>query len=166
MTEEEFDHRYERAANLDDYEAAIAVCEDFSQTNPASSLGHWKKALVYSKQGSFTRAVESLNPAILMEPKEARFFFFRGWWNYEAGNFEAAELDQTKVLELEASSQSSYFLESALFFRSLARLRLSRFEAALQDAKDVSEDFFIYLVRDGAISISDIKKEAQARMAG
>lgn len=165
MTEFEFAQLYESAINGGDTTAAFNVCEEFISFHPHSAVGFWKKATLHARLDKFHDAIKSIDEAVRLKPNEARYHFFRGWWNFEIGSFAEAEADQSYAIKLEKDLNSSIVIESAYFFRALARLRLQHYEDALSDARQVSDDFLIYLKSEGKVTIKDIREYAQNRMS-
>lgn len=164
MTEEEFIQKFELAVEADDVEAASQACEDFILINPNSPLGFWKRGTLAAWSAKFIQAVKEIDQAIRLKPDEATYFFFRGWWNLEAGNFNEAETDESVAINLEKSQDQSFVTESAYFFRALARLQQRRYDEALSDADQVSSDFMIYLKSKGKVTVKGIKDQAESRL--
>jgi len=164
MTEIDFLQRYQFLLEHGDISAALNICDEFILAKPRAAIGFWKKATLFARQNQFQEAVATIDEAIRLHPDDARYHFFRGWGNFEIGNYRAAETDQTIAIQLEKETNSTVLIESAYFFRALARIRLDEFEDALTDADEVSEDFLIYLESEGKLTNKNIKEYARNRM--
>lgn len=164
MTEIDFLQRYQLLLERGDISAAMNICNEFIIAHPRAVIGYWKKATLFARQKQFQEAVATIDEAIRLHSNDARYHFFRGWWNYEIGNYSATETDQTTAIQLEKVTNSTVLIESAYFFRALSRIRLEQFEDALSDADEVSEDFLIYLESEGRQTKKDIKEYARNRM--
>lgn len=163
MTENELQERCDAAVKRGDLEAAFKVCDSFIAADPNSPIGFWKRAALYARKESFNKAVSDVSEAIRLNPNEASYYFFSGWWKFETGDFIGTESDQSIAISLESEQGLSFVSGSAYFFRALARLKLGKFEETILDAKHVPDDFLIYLHSEGKVTIREIVKAAEGK---
>jgi tetratricopeptide (TPR) repeat protein len=161
----ELERAYELATNAGNYEGAFAICNRIVDENPNIPDGLRKRAAIYAAKCDFIRAVADITQAIEIESEVPEYYFFRGWWHLELGNFEQAYEDQSAAINLGNTHDFHYHDESAFFFRATALLHLRRFEEALADCKRVRDDFLIYLRRFGKLDKAEVVRNAMARRA-
>ncbi len=95
---------------------------------PAVSLTEWvQRAMDAQNRGLFPQAIECLNEAIALSPKDARLLFHRAQLKVRLRDFAKADADLTRALDLEPS-QPALSLE-----RGLVRLRLADFKGSVSD---------------------------------
>jgi tetratricopeptide (TPR) repeat protein len=161
----QLDEAYALAADRKDYAAALSACEAIIQSHPDLTAPLRKRAQIYAHKADFKQAIDEMSTVIEKGSAEPGDYFFRGWWNLENDNaFDAIE-DFTAAITLGRQLDSNYFTESAYFFRAIASNRLSRYAQALDDCKNVRDDFLIFL-RSGKVSKEEIVKEAESMKNG
>lgn len=151
-------------AMKEQYKDALAMCNRVVSEYPKLPDGFRKRAAIYARKGDFQAAIGDISIAIEIDPSSSEHYFFRGWWQLEIGNFIDAETDQSNAIALGEEQGSSFFGESAYFFRALARLKLGKFREALADCEHVRDDFLIYLKSIGKITKSQIVTEAMRNL--
>ena len=160
MTESDLQEFCDSALKRGDIEAAFNACDNYISANPLSAKGFRKRAGLHAKENEFEKAIKDIDEAIRIRPDESSYYFFRGWWKVELGDFIGAETDQTSAIKLEDEYSLSSVRESAYFFRAVALLHLGRYEEALSDCKNIRDDFLIYLNRLGKVTKAGIVSEA------
>lgn len=148
--------RYPQAAEL--YSAAIAA--DASQAAVFA-----ERARCHYRMGCFAQAIADLARAVELSPQTASYYFTRGRYCVEAGQFEEACRDFTTVLDLEQPEQERPFSEAAAFFRAEANLHLRRFKEAIHDCSKVRDHTSLYVL--GRVRTKDeIARDATAGLQG
>lgn len=166
MTENEFTNTCDKYVRQGDFEAALEACNQYILANPLSAIGFRKRAALRARKDHFDEAIVDIDKAIEMNPNEASYYFFRGWWELERGNFLGTEANQTSAIEKEReqeAAEGTSVSESAYFFRSIARLKLGKFKDALSDSEHVEDEFLIYLKSFGEVTKAEIVREALYR---
>jgi len=161
MTQSQFEKEYEDAVNCSDFKRAMEICNRYLEIDSRSPSAFRKRASLRAREFDFIQAISDITKAIEFVPDDASFYFFRGWWQLEMGNFEEAVADQTKAIELGDKFGSHYHDESAFCFRAVALLHLKRFHDALSDCERVRSDFLVYLRSLGRITTEDIISNAK-----
>lgn len=144
------------------YAKALELCSEYINANPESPDGFRTRSHVYGLMGDFSHAIEDRSKA-LEQSVDLSDFFFRGWWNLECNQLEAALSDLTAALSLGRELNAHEFDQSAFFFRSVVHLRMENYSAALADSEKVGDDYLIYL-RSGGISKADVVTEATSKL--
>lgn len=151
---------WELAARDEDYDGAFEICTQVVNDYPSIPDGFRRRGAIWARKGDFTLAIQDMNEAIALTADKAEYYFFRGWWHFEIGNFAETVKDQTKALEVGNQTDFHAYDESAYFFRALALLYLGRFEEVLSNCKNVRDDFLIYLTGLGKLTKAEIVREA------
>lgn len=161
INEDKFNDACDDAIRRGDTESAFQLCQVFIDAHPSSPHGFRKRAYLWARINEFHRAVEDIGRAIQIRSNEPTYYFFRGWWQLELGDFAAAEADQSDAIRISEEQGTSSVDESAFFFRAFARLRLGKFQKALSDAEHVRDNFLIDLKSSGMITKAQIVIEAK-----
>lgn len=128
--------RAEEEAKRKNYAEALHVfarlAEDFSDVPEV----FWKRSFVHEWMHNLDSAIADLNRCLELEPNDVSVYFSRGVLWIRAENPERGIEDLSRVIE----SGCSYFLEAAYFCRAVAYLRQKKFDKALADSMNTSED--------------------------
>jgi tetratricopeptide (TPR) repeat protein len=131
--------------------------------NPTLPDGFRKRAAIHALKGDFSNAIQDIEEAMSIAPGQPEYYFFRGWWNLELGNFESTLDDMSRAIELGQSENLHFFDESAYFFRAVSFLQLGKFPEALSESAKVRDDFVIHLQGPGELSKQWVIYEATKR---
>ena len=148
------------AAQKDDYEKALAICNAVLQAYPLFPDALRKRSEIYTRMGDLERAIADLTE-IIKTAGESSDYFFRGWRYLDNGDTDNAIADFSKALELGEDQNFHYYDQSAHFFRALACVRAIRYDEALADCLHVKDDFLIYTRSTGKITKADVVKQAR-----
>jgi tetratricopeptide (TPR) repeat protein len=152
------------ASHEKDYPKALEICSVFIEAHPDSPDGFRTRSDVYGLMGDFVHAILDRTAALKRDRGSPDDFFFRGWWNLEINELDAALDDLTRALRTGEKSGIHHFDEIAFFFRSLTYLRLGRYDEALADAQNVRDDFLMH-IRSGQVSKAQVVREANSKKA-
>ena len=158
----QLDEAYAKAADQKDYATALSMCDALMRAHPELAAPLRTRAQIQAHKADFRQAVQDMTSVIEKGPAEPGDYFFRGWWNLEAGSTSDAIEDLTRALTLSEELKSDHLNESAHFFRAVAAARLGRYEQSLADCEHVRDDFLIFL-KAGQVSKQQIVKEAQSK---
>jgi tetratricopeptide (TPR) repeat protein len=80
-----------------------------TKTKPQSSVNHLNRGRERFQQKNYKGALEDFNSAILLNPKEANAYYYRGLILRTLGDTLGAVLDFDRALELNPRNASAYF---------------------------------------------------------
>src|SRR5260221_11369937 len=83
-----------------DYERAIEICDQITDTFPLRSDGLRQRAWVFSHKGDLPKALGDISKVIEMGENDPHDYALRGRWYLGVRDFKAAVKDQTKVIEI------------------------------------------------------------------
>jgi len=154
---------YDLVTTTKNYEGALRICDEVLKEHPNMLAAVRKKAAIHAYVNNFAEAIALMNDVIAQDPSEPDYYFSRGRWRLENGNFGEAVQDLTNTVKVGSQRNFHYYTESAYFFRAVALLKLGRFREAVADCEHVRDDFLLYLHSTGKISKSDILEQATRR---
>lgn len=149
-------------AEKKDYAKALEMCNAVIAAHPSEFDGLRERAAIYSHMNDLNRAIADISTVITQGSHEPMDYFKRGWLHLDNDNPVQAAEDLSKALEIGEENDFHYYDESAYFFRSLAFLRLQRWDEALADCEHVRDDFLIYIKSAGKITKADVVQQAMA----
>jgi tetratricopeptide (TPR) repeat protein len=152
---------YKIANQENDYDAAIAICNEVIAEDPSSPEGLNARARIHELSGNLEDAVEDITHVIQIDPNEPDYYFNRGRWHLGLGNLSEAVADETKAIDLGVEKDFHYYDECAYFFRAAAYLRLRRYEEALSDCERVEDDFIMYSTGLGKLTKENLVREVE-----
>lgn len=153
---------YEIAMESENYEQAIAICDQVIRDHPTLPDGVRERAAIYARMGDYSRAITDIDAAITLDPTEPDYHFFRGWWHLVIGNFDEAVEAETTAIEVGNKKSGHPFRESAHFFRAVAFSQQGKFEEVLSDCEMVRDDYLIYLDEYGKLTKAELVERAIA----
>ena len=121
--------RINAAANLKDYDLALATAERLVAARPRSARGWRMKASTYRQMGELDEARAAITRALALDDGDPWNYLQRGWIEWAEDNFEGAADDVTRSIEL--------WPEHAYAYRQRAEClyELGRHDEAVADAR-------------------------------
>jgi protein O-mannosyl-transferase len=116
------------------YKAALLLSND--QTEIVQS--HNNLGILYLTQKRYAEALNELNAAIALDPKQQNSFIGRGTIELQTGNTDAAVNDFTKATQIAPSPIALYWLGQSLERRGQTRQAAEAYAAALKLAPGMS----------------------------
>ena len=102
--------------------------DEILKYRPNDANVHALKAQILQRQGNFPAAIEAINKAILIDPKNPNYYQMRAEMEFNLGDFDKAEQDFTIAAQLSGKADNYYN-------RAIANLNLGNYQAANQDFK-------------------------------
>lgn len=88
--------------------------------------------IVFAKSNGsqYLSAIDDLNTLVLLKPKSSKYYFFRGFSQFNLKNYNAAVLDYTKAIGYQEDKISDFNSYSE---RGLCKMQLKDYLGAIQD---------------------------------
>lgn len=157
---EAFDHSEKK-----EFSEALKICSEVIENYPKCTEAYRERAYVYSRMKDWEKALLDINKAITLDLDNPADYFTRGRWLLITDNPQDAVEDFSKVLMIENEMNSAYFSETAYFFRALAYLDIGLYEKALNDCKEVRDDFALHF-KSRLRSKREIQDFANSKLSG
>ncbi|MCI5157119.1 MAG: hypothetical protein D3906_01530 [Candidatus Electrothrix sp. AUS1_2] len=141
--------------NKKDYTKAIDLCTSVILYNPDVIDGWRLRSQLYELYCKYELAISDISKTIEFGYEEPADYFRRGRYYLDIQEYKSAISDFTQVIFFSEQSENYYYYESAFFFRAESLLRECRYEEALMDCEQVSDNFSLY-IRPNVRSIRDI----------
>jgi tetratricopeptide (TPR) repeat protein len=84
-----------------DYESALADCNQALRMEPNSAIGYNRRGLIWYRQDDYDRAIEDFNRAIRLDANFAYAYFNRGLAWRKKGDTGRADADETEAIRLD-----------------------------------------------------------------
>ena len=110
----------------------IKALDEILKYRPLDANVHALKAQILQKQGNIPAALEAINKAISLDPKNPNYYQMRAEMEFNAGDYDKAEQDFTAAAQLSGKADNYYN-------RAITNLNLGNYQAANQDFKKAQE---------------------------
>jgi Tfp pilus assembly protein PilF len=151
---------YESITKGGDVKHALRVCDEVLEADPTLTYCHRTKARIQAYVGNLDEAITEMDIVIAHSDPKPGNHISRGRWRLKNQDWSGAIDDMTTTLELEKAATSTYYTESAYFFRAVAYMKLGSCDKAIADCSNVRDDYMTYLWED-PISKSEILKKCR-----
>jgi tetratricopeptide (TPR) repeat protein len=99
---------------------------------PVDAHGFHARGNIYSRNGSYERAIEDYSQAIEMDGDFAEAYFDRGFSFYEVGLYQESIADLTRAIELNPEA-AHYYGQRSLVYLFADRLDLAEADQEMSD---------------------------------
>lgn len=88
--------------------------------------------IVFAKLNNleYRSALGDLNTLISLKPESSKFYYLRGFFQFNLKNYNAAILDYSKAIEIQEDKISNYNIYSE---RGLCKMRIKDYKGAIED---------------------------------
>ncbi|MBO4707263.1 MAG: tetratricopeptide repeat protein [Elusimicrobiaceae bacterium] len=107
-------------------EDIIKSLDEILKYRPQDANVHALKAQILQRQGNLPAAIEAINKAISIDPKNPNYYQMRAEMEFNAGDFDKAEQDFTAAAQLSGKADNYYN-------RAVTNLNLGNYQAANRD---------------------------------
>ena len=76
--------------------------------DPQNSAAFFNLAVSYGETGRYSRAIDAINRAISLDPKNGAYYYARGWIHQLSGEKGQAESDMKRASELGSADAKAY----------------------------------------------------------
>ena len=113
-------------------EDILKSLDEILKYRPQDANIHALKAHILQGQGKLPAAIEAINKAISIDPKNPDFYQMRAEMEFNAGDFDKAEQDFTAAAQLSGKADNYYN-------RAITNLNLGNYQAANKDFQKAQE---------------------------
>lgn len=118
---------------------ALELCDSLICKFSDSYEFYETRSEIFYRMGDYENAMSDLNHVIKLMPNEKAPIFRRGRWKLKLGKYKEAIADFSTVID----SNSSYFIDSAYYFRAESYLYCKEYKKVILDTKHIPDDFSI-----------------------
>ncbi len=134
------------------YDNARQVWEDFLKTEPDAPQAHVRLGYNYFDQGKYQLALDEADKAFLFNPKHSDIFYLRGDAYFLSGNFNKAEEEYLKILELSGEKSTHLFPKYRLAALYLAQGKIEKGKRELEEAMSLADEANLKAWQAGSLS--------------
>lgn len=106
--------------------------DEILKYRPNDANVHALKAQVLQRQGNIPAAIQAINQAIAIDPKNPNYYQMRAEMEFNAGDYDKAERDFTIAAQLSGKADNYYN-------RAITNLNLGNYQAANRDFKKAQD---------------------------
>lgn len=122
------------------YVDALALCHSALADNPEDFSLHKKLISIYRRLSEFDKVIEASNAFISYFPHEPAPYLFRCYGYLDMQQFELADADCQKILQLGDELKNDYYKDIVLLLRAYIAYKYAQFELAESYLEKVETD--------------------------
>ncbi len=165
----DFERQVMALVDARDYERALGLCGNVLGKEPRSAEALRKRAYVYGHMRDYESELRDCDALVSIgiadDFEQPSDYLRRGRCHLELGKFEDAVKDFSRVIEL--GERHSFYYDSlcAQFHRAYALFQLGRHGQALDDCRDLPDDYTTY-ARGEIVRKTALVESIKAGLAG
>jgi tetratricopeptide (TPR) repeat protein len=151
------------AAEAGRFEEALQICDRLIAVPSMKGAGLRQRASVRELQQMPDLAIADLQELLKKPPLEPGDLHAIALLQLEVGQTRQAIMSLDQCIEAGVANNSTYYDNSARFFRAVANMKLGELDAASNDCSALPSGYSTHVIGEGMVSREDILKGIAAR---
>lgn len=139
-------------ASKGDYEAALALCDEFIRDQPDSLSGYRERAAVLLHKGEIQAAINDLQRLVDLGTFEPADFFDIGRSFVALGRYDEALESLDNALRFSEVHQDAYYVSVCRLLRAYSLLMLKRVDEAAREIAALEDGSSVYVRNHGLLT--------------